>query len=319
MRSQIDPEARLEELEAGALDAIRRLSDLDDPGALAEAEVVRGWAYWIRCRAGETEQAVLRALDLSLGTGAGGAVRQSFNLYLGAALFGPLPVADGIRRCEAVLASPPDRATEATAMRALAGLRAMEGSFEAGRALLRQDREIVDELGLRVAAATAAEVWAMIELLDGEPGAAEEKLREADELLRELGETSTRANVSALLAETLFRQARRDEALTLVAEARELSSAQDVCAQVYWRGPAAKALAEEGRLADAEQVAREAVALAEPTDFSTMRANAFLDLAFVLQLGGRDDEAEAASREALMLLDAKGNVATAAYARRVFV
>jgi ATP/maltotriose-dependent transcriptional regulator MalT len=156
----------------------------------------------------------------------------------------------------------------------------------------------------------------MTELLDGDPAAAEAKLREAAEMLRQLGETTTLANVTALLAETLFRQGRLEEALEQIEEAKDNSSVQDVCAQVYWRGPAAKSLALQGRVAIAQQIARGAVALAEPTDFSTMHANALLDLAFVLRTANRADEAEAAARDALALLDAKGNIAAAAFARR---
>jgi DNA-binding SARP family transcriptional activator len=312
MRMQTDPATRLDELEAGALASIADLEQLDDAGALAEAEIVLGWVHWYRCHARLTEAAVVRGLERSRLAGDPAALRQALNLYLGAALFGPLPVDEGIARCEEVLAAPPDRASEAAALRALAGLRAMEGRFEDARSLLRRDREIIDELGLRVAAATASEIWTMVEHLDGDYEAAEAKLNEAHELLSQIGEFSVLSNVDALLAETYYRQGRVDETLAFAERARSTASTEDVCAQVYWRGPYAKALSRRGRGDEAEALAREAVALTEGTDFPVMRANALLDLAHVLAAGQGGHRAVEATRQALVLLETKGNRAAAA-------
>jgi len=68
-------------------------------------------------------------------------------------------------------------------------------------------------------------------------------------------------------------------------------------------------------LEEAEHLAREAVLLAGRSDFLDGNADAFLDLADVLRLGGRRDEATAAAGEALELYERKGNVVGAARAR----
>ncbi|MGH3034776.1 MAG: hypothetical protein ACRDON_09520, partial [Gaiellaceae bacterium] len=65
----------------------------------------------------------------------------------------------------------------------------------------------------------------------------------------------------------------------------------------------------------AEALAREAVELAEQTDYVLFHADVLLDLAEVLRLAGRPDEADAARGEAASLLERKGNIVAARKAR----
>jgi uncharacterized protein YyaL (SSP411 family) len=93
------------------------------------------------------------------------------------------------------------------------------------------------------------------------------------------------------------------------------AAAEDTMTQVTWRGVQAKVLAHGGRCHDAEALAREAVALAEPTDLLLHRGDAMLDLAEVLRTCERPEESDHAARTALELYELKGNVAAAARAR----
>ena len=86
---------------------------------------------------------------------------------------------------------------------------------------------------------------------------------------------------------------------------------------MFWRQVRAKALARRGEDVAAEDLAREAVALAEPTDALDMRADALVDLAEVLRLIDRKDEPKGVLEEALRLYEQKGNVVSAARARDV--
>jgi hypothetical protein len=63
-------------------------------------------------------------------------------------------------------------------------------------------------------------------------------------------------------------------------------------------------------------LAREAVELAASTDFLTHHGQAFLDLAEVLQLNGRPEEAESALRAGLELYERKGDLVSARRAQR---
>ena len=90
---------------------------------------------------------------------------------------------------------------------------------------------------------------------------------------------------------------------------------EDTVTQAIWRGVEAKVLAHDGRRDEAEALAREAIALIEPTDLLSHRGDAMLDLAEVLRICRRTDEVDRATRAGLALYELKGNAVAAARAR----
>jgi hypothetical protein len=78
----------------------------------------------------------------------------------------------------------------------------------------------------------------------------------------------------------------------------------------------ARTLAHEGRLEEAEALARESLALLAPTDAPVMQADALVDLAEV-QLANGSLEGRAALDEALGLYTSKGNEVSAARVREL--
>jgi hypothetical protein len=84
---------------------------------------------------------------------------------------------------------------------------------------------------------------------------------------------------------------------------------------MLWRGVQSRVMARRGQLDDAEALAREAVALAEKTDFLVYRGDALVDLAYILQDAGRTQEAAVAAAAGLELHEQKGNLVTAAKIR----
>jgi hypothetical protein len=74
-------------------------------------------------------------------------------------------------------------------------------------------------------------------------------------------------------------------------------------------------LARRGEARAAEDAARDAVAIAERSDLLNTQADALLDLAEVLALGGRADDAKAAALEAAERFERKGNLPSLARAR----
>ena len=118
-----------------------------------------------------------------------------------------------------------------------------------------------------------------------------------------------------MLAQILYALGRLDEVLELTALGRDESSPDDLHTQIQWRGPRAKVLARRGEAEEAERLAREGVELAEPTDFLNVRATALLDLAEVLLVDGRADEAASAVAAAAALFEQKGNVVGLARSR----
>jgi tetratricopeptide (TPR) repeat protein len=80
----------------------------------------------------------------------------------------------------------------------------------------------------------------------------------------------------------------------------------------------AKLLARRGDSAEAGRLAREAVALAESTDFLEDHAQAVGALAEVLRIAGQPEESAAALQEAIRLHEKKGNVVAAEALRALF-
>ena len=80
---------------------------------------------------------------------------------------------------------------------------------------------------------------------------------------------------------------------------------------MLWRQVRAKVLARRGEHAEAERLAREAVAIGEETDMLDAQGDAYADLAEVLSLAGRPKEAAEALEQALARYERKGNVVMA--------
>jgi len=123
-----------------------------------------------------------------------------------------------------------------------------------------------------------------------------------------MGDTTVTPVLAALLAQALCAQERDEEALAFTELSEAAAADDDLSAHVQWRAARAKALARLGNVGAAESFAREAVALAEETDFLVVHADGLVDLAEVLRAAGRADEALSALGDALLLYERKGNV-----------
>jgi tetratricopeptide (TPR) repeat protein len=77
---------------------------------------------------------------------------------------------------------------------------------------------------------------------------------------------------------------------------------------MLWRQVRARVLARRGGHTEAEELAREAVALAEETDMLNYRANALADLGEIYVAAGRAGEGRAHLERALALYEQKGNL-----------
>ena len=108
---------------------------------------------------------------------------------------------------------------------------------------------------------------------------------------------------------------RYDEAEPLARLGRELGDEHDVLTAALWRQVQALVDAHRGNYATAEQLAREAVEKNYGSDGLNHQGDAFFDLATVLELAGRPDDAAAALADALDRYDRKRNLAQAAVVR----
>jgi ATP/maltotriose-dependent transcriptional regulator MalT len=108
---------------------------------------------------------------------------------------------------------------------------------------------------------------------------------------------------------------RLSEAERSAAVARDLTSPGDVLSQGLWRTATAKILANGGRYDEAQLLAGQALAMAAPSDWLCIRADALLDQAEVLSMAGRDADAARGVDRAAQLYALKGDTASVARAR----
>ena len=193
---------------------------------------------------------------------------------------------------------------------------AMLARFDEARALLAELRAELAERGGGIGLATTKTHQSVdVELLAGDPAAAAEFGAEGCRLLDELGEKGAQSTAAGKLAQALYALDRLEEAEAWAGRAAELGASDDVYTQMLWRQVRAKVLARRGEHAEAERHAREAVTIGEDTDMLDPQGDTHADLAEVLLLAGKPDEAAAAFEQALERYERKGNVVMAARTR----
>jgi len=311
-----DLEAFREEVEREALRAIPILEREEAHAELAKAWRFLGFVHGSVCRYGDAAAAVQRAVEHARLAGDGRQEARNASAYTAAALHGPTPVPEAIARCETLLAQGlANRQAEAFVLRALAQLRAMQGDFDQARELYERARQLLHELGFTVLGAATSLYSGAVEILATNPGRAESELRAAYEELSTMGEKYYLPPVTGLLAKAVYDQGRDADAAELAREANELAGKDDVEAQALWRGVRARVLAARGNHGEAEQLAREAVELLRTTDAPIKQADALMDLAEVLVRSGQFRAAQAIVEESERLYRAKQSTVSEERAR----
>jgi class 3 adenylate cyclase len=315
VRLQAEAGGSVAETEGVVDAALRVFEQYGDELGQCRAWCLRALFDWIQGQVAKADGAWRQAAEHARHAGDERELFEILDWRASAAPIGPTPVPEAITRCleirEQVQSSP---VAVAQVLHPLAALHAMQGEFELARSLVREANMIVDELG-RMYSVGVAQHEAAVELLAGNPGPAEERLRWACDRLEGMGEKALLATTAAMLAQALYTQGRFEEAEGFCRASREAAAADDLSAQVQWRGVQGKILARQGKREEAEALARDAVALVAATDFLTYHGDAMLDLAEVLELSRKSAEAEAANRQGLELYERKGNLVAAERAK----
>jgi len=308
LRAITTPSFTAEDVLDLGLKAVRELEALGDEQALAAA--------WALIATGENLRATWQGVEVALEHVVEHAHRSGDRrretealLFLGPALFwGPTPLSAGLPRLEAIRQSArEDKWLEAWSLRPVAGFYAMQGRFDEARELLARAGSILEELGRPLDVSTQAFWSGPLELLAGDPAAAERELGPACETLEASGEKGWLSTMAALHAEALYAQDRLEEAEAAVRVSRDAATSDDYDAQGLWRCAEAKVLARRGQFEEAERLAREAIDQIDRTDEVNHHAEVRMGLVEVLRLAGRADEAGGALGEALARYEQKGN------------
>jgi len=316
LRTSNDPEASVENELSEALEIAASMEGVGDLPILAQAYRQIGMCRFMLGRASEGEKDLERSARLARRAEDTAAEHAALSARLRLIAYGPLHAVEGIAFCERLLEDETTNvADKMDALQVRALLAAMRGDLDLAYASSSAAATLGEEFGLVLQKGLRAVDIGFAQAISGDLDAAERELRVGYVLLAEVGETGTRATLTAMLADVAFRQGRDEEVVRLAEESRAISGHDDLDAQPRWRAALARTLARRGEHADAERLALEAVALLEATDFVGLQAYVFDVLAEVLQSAGRMDDAVAAVEQAIALHERKGNVVSAARSR----
>jgi DNA-binding SARP family transcriptional activator len=296
--------------------AVRVLDELGDDAGLAKAWLLLAEGRVVMGRLREACDAADHAAEHARRAGSHREQAWALGEYAWSLIHGLTPVADALREIERRL----DQArgnplAEANLPAWLAMCEAMAGRFDDGRARIRRSRALTRDLGLTWQAAVQDLLRGRIELLAGDPVAAETHLRASYQAFHELGDRWLRETVAVHLAGALHAHQRDDDAFALTEAFGESPGPGDLECEIKAREVRARILARRERVAEAEHVAREAVAIAADTEFLEFHADALMALAEILDLAGRTSAAMPPAEEALRLYERKGIVSAVAEAR----
>ena len=316
LRLKTDPTETTDEARRVAESSLHVFEEFGDEAGLASAWDLLGQVHLMACRYELRAEALARALEHA--RRAGDEREDAILIGLGTAPYwGPTPVDECTERCEELLAEIGGRrpTVEAALVGTLAGLEAMRGNFDDARGLYARQQSMHEDLGRPYSLAAATIMAGRIEMLAGEPAAAEAELRRGYVILERMGELGVLSTLAAYLADAVYAQGRYDEADRLTHVSEEAATSDDIASHVWWRVTRARVLARRGSHEEAERIGSEALALAEVTDDLFIRGRALIDLAEVHRLGGATDGSVPLLEEALRLFEAKGDTVSAGRTR----
>jgi class 3 adenylate cyclase/tetratricopeptide (TPR) repeat protein len=288
--------------------AITVLEGLGDHAGLAMAYRVLVGIHGVRAQYGLAADAGRRMIEHARAAEDLRLERRGGIGYSQAALLGPTPVDEALAECERLVAEVAgDRRAEAMVLLSVAHLRAMKGEFDDARRGYSTAQRMLDELGRSVVAASTSIDAGQVEMLAGDPAAAEALLRGDYDELGEIGEQFVRSTVAALLARSLLLQGRTEEAGRIARTVQELAAADDIDAQVSWRVTLAEIAAGRGDGSSARGLAAEALELSRSTDSPRLQAGALTALGLAKVAAGDEPGAAGARAEAIALYEAKGD------------
>jgi class 3 adenylate cyclase/tetratricopeptide (TPR) repeat protein len=184
---------------------------------------------------------------------------------------------------------------------------AVLGRFDEARRFQAEYQEGLEERGdILTLGANLAQDAVTLELLAGDAEAAAELGLRGCRMLEDVGERAWLSTGACRYAEALYALGRLDEAEEWAQKGSDMGGSDDMSTQILASQVQAKVLARHGKYAEAERLARDAVTEADATDSLLAQGDTRRDLAEVLELANRREDAASALREALERYEQKG-------------
>lgn len=213
-----------------------------------------------------------------------------------------------------------DRGLQAEEERVVSGrLYAMKGDFDRARELVSGARQAYVDAGMLQTAGSTAMSEAHIEWLAGDASAAENRLRDGLADLEAIGERAYFPTAALQLANMLYAQGRFDEVREWCEKSRETTGADDLTNFLDLDLLGGLLLARDGRFDEAEAAGRRAIQLLEGIDMNEIEALAHRHLAELFVLIEKPDVARGHASRSLEIAERKGDVALAARLREALV
>ncbi len=297
-----------------AEEAIRVSTDLGDDRGLGRANYLLASVSFVLGQSGAGLESLERGLEHAQKADDVRTIRGCVGDMGYVFLYDATPAAAALERLSELASTFPD--ARASVLGPMAAMSAMLDRFDEARRLLEERRGLAEEFGQRWALAQT-EWWAgFVETLAEQLADAESHLSEAHAIASEMGIKRMAGQVAGDLAEVVYELGRHEEAFEIAKELRTNPPGEDVQALNIWRGVYGKVLAARGLGHEAEHVVRMGVSLGERVGAPILAGRFLMDLAEVLRLSGKSDEALEVIDEAIRCYVAKGSLPSVRAAER---
>jgi class 3 adenylate cyclase/tetratricopeptide (TPR) repeat protein len=288
----------------GILDHFRQI---DDHRGLAAGYIVGTLAYWITAKWTPAAEEARLAVEHARRAGDHGLLSRALGLYLGSLSYGQADSATVARELDAIDGEQLGPSVSARVDLGRAQLARLDGRFGDARSFITRAIESFRSLGIHELEALSEQDLGLTELSAACPSAGVEPLQRSDRIMAKLGNSALRSKTQALLSDCYERIGDREAAFAAIELAETLSAAQDTVTRAMTYPVRARLALLEGDHEAAERWARSAVELSLPTDYVVIQGNAALELAQVLRVVGRPDDAAMEAARALGLFRSKGD------------
>jgi class 3 adenylate cyclase/tetratricopeptide (TPR) repeat protein len=288
----------------------------DDDEALAIVWIALANVEWIPCRFDAARVAAIRAVEHARRSGDRSLLMDAMTIQVGTELLGSTTPAEGRPLLEAVTAEFSQEGLIGHAVRIQeACFDAMSGEFDRARQRIRESEAIAERFGADFWVSASYEFGGDIEMMAGDPAAAEISFRKEYELHRRLGDEGHGSTSAAYLSLALARLARSDEAEELATIARTIGADDDLATQASARSAQALVRSARGEHEEARRLAQEAVDMYAEAQTPWFQGDTWMTLAEVSRASGLTGEAVEAASAALAAYERKGHEPGAASAR----